>query len=37
MNTSLINAQWLYEHLNTPGLIVLDASMSKVIGITPLT
>ena len=37
MNTSLINAQWLYEHLNTPGLIVLDASMSRVIGITPLT
>ncbi len=30
MNTPLVNSQWLFENLNHPDLVVLDASAKKV-------
>ena len=36
MNTYLVTPQWLSQHLQDNDLIILDASMKKVIGIEPL-
>lgn len=36
MNSVLVNCQWLAEHLHDTNLVLLDASMAKVIGKSPL-
>ncbi|EHW0643094.1 sulfurtransferase [Vibrio parahaemolyticus] len=36
MNSVLVNCQWLEEHLYDENIVVLDVSMDKVVGKTPL-
>lgn len=37
MTSPIVHTQWLHEHLDQEGLVILDASMSKVIGKDPIT
>lgn len=36
MNSTLVTAKWLQDNINQPSLVVLDASMQKIVGKAPL-